>query len=162
MMGRSEHPLYTSLPDSFEERAPEPVVNEKTPRGSWDIAIVIGIALTVVGAIVGFVVPKFGETFEQIGFVLPPMTQALFTISGFVSAHPWAWLLGTIAISWWAGHVKKRRGLIEFLAIMVLFVSVVFIVIALFLPLLTPIECLSIREGWEHPAESSPRTSIIV
>lgn len=47
------------------------------------------IAVGVLGVLMVFVVPRFGELFASLGAKLPPTTEALLCISGFLQARWW-------------------------------------------------------------------------
>ena len=144
-MGKLNHPLYAPLPDSFEERvlAPPPPADPPKPRYSWLTAMAMGISLSVVGAIIVMIIPKFALVYEEVKVALPPMTRALVAFSVFVSTYPWVWLLGTIAVSWWMGGLKKHRRLALFFATLLLGISIAFFLFSLFSPLIGTLDGLN-------------------
>jgi general secretion pathway protein F len=78
-------------------------------RSQVTSALIYPALLTIVGGfsvliMLEFVVPKFGAVFQQAGATLPLPTQILLTISDFIRATWWGWLVGIPAIAWMIAH----------------------------------------------------------
>ena len=106
---------------------------------------VLAIANAIVLGILIFVVPKFKEIFKGFAVPLPSYTLVLLAISE--AFRQW-WWAGLIALALFALALKKIRSgrplprVPDFVMILSLGVIVGFVVIALFLPMVTLMERL--------------------
>jgi len=130
-------PLFRALPDSFDERCPEPAAPERKPT-SWGISLFAGIYLASIAGILMHVVPKFGEMFRQVKVALPGITCALLAISDAACAVPWLVYPALILLPATVGRLSRKAAARAEVAIIVGFAaSVIWIVSALFLPLMS-------------------------
>lgn len=84
------------LPEAFErlnELAVRQQHTRKTVLGALLYpAILAVLCLGVAAVVIGFVVPRFSQLFQNLHSPLPLLTQVLFVISQQIGAH-WPWLL---------------------------------------------------------------------
>lgn len=76
----------------FQEKAQ--AVRSKVKGAMWYPAVVISIAMIVVGVILVFVVPNFADMFEGLGGELPALTQMLIDLSDGLVKYWYAPLIG--------------------------------------------------------------------
>lgn len=70
------------------------------------------ISLAVVGALIGFVVPRVVSVFEQAGQTLPGLTQSLLMLSDGIARFGWmgaGWLAALMILAVWLLRDPKRR-----------------------------------------------------
>jgi type IV pilus assembly protein PilC len=70
--------------------------------------LVIGVALTVMIALVAFLVPVFENVFKEFGGNLPGITQVSVSMSHAVTRDWWALIIGTVVIV--AAFVKWKKS----------------------------------------------------
>ena len=75
--------------------------------------ILLVVSMGVLGAMMGFVMPRFSGLFESLGAPLPPSTQVLMAISDTMRSYWWAILpaviLSIAAVTVWARRPTGRR-----------------------------------------------------
>lgn len=60
--------------------------------------LLITVALSVLAAMIGFVLPKFEDLFKTLQAPLPPTTKALLAIGAFVKEQWWGVLIGIVVV----------------------------------------------------------------
>jgi hypothetical protein len=80
-------PLFRELPDSFDERVPEPPP-PPPPVRRWPLAFWTLACLGATAAGLLLIAPRFEEVFRQVKVPMPGLTLAVMSISGFCRAHP--------------------------------------------------------------------------
>jgi type IV pilus assembly protein PilC len=73
-------------------------------------AVVITIAITIVGVIMVYIIPKFEEMFAEFEITLPAPTQFLISVSRSVRTWIWFVLGAPIALFIFYKLVRKSRG----------------------------------------------------
>jgi len=86
----------------------------KTVRGAMLYPLLlIGVAIVVVTALLGFVLPRFEGLFKTLDTPLPTTTVLLMSISNMLRAYWWAALTGLVAtgigLKFWLGSDHGRR-----------------------------------------------------
>jgi type IV pilus assembly protein PilC len=80
-------------------------------------AFLIFLAVTMVGVILKFVIPRFGQLYTDLGRELPGPTRFLIWVSGAVSSNFWTILLSVIGVivvlKLWTGTRGGRKKLDE-------------------------------------------------
>ncbi|MCX7703356.1 MAG: type II secretion system F family protein [Planctomycetota bacterium] len=61
-------------------------------------AVVILVAVAVLGFVMAVIIPKFKKMFEEFGIELPAITQFLLSVSGFVVDHWYLLVFGVIGL----------------------------------------------------------------
>jgi len=59
-------------------------------------AFLLVVSGSAVGILLYYVIPKFSELFKGMGKSLPPSTEMLIALSGFIQEYWWAFSLGTV------------------------------------------------------------------
>jgi len=76
-------------------------------------ALLVTVGGAAIALLLGFVVPRFAEVFEQAGKELPLPTQVLMEVSNLVRGYGWAAILTIVAALWlgsrWVGTESGRR-----------------------------------------------------
>ncbi len=72
-------------------------------------AVIIVVALSVVSAVIVFVIPKFQQIFDSFDVDLPPITDLLLNVSDFATNY-WYVVFGTPVILFLLHGVFMRRG----------------------------------------------------
>jgi len=76
-------------------------------------ALLVTVGGAAIGLLLGFVVPRFAEVFEQAGKELPLPTQVLMDVSNLVRSYGWAAILALAAALWlgsrWVRTESGRR-----------------------------------------------------
>lgn len=70
-------------------------------------AILITVAVVVLGIMIGFVLPRFTGLFETLDAPLPPTTLILLSFSEFLKVYWWAMLIGLVA-SFFGGRSFRK------------------------------------------------------
>jgi len=73
-------------------------------------AIVLGVALVVVGALLVYVLPQVVQVFQHAHQQLPILTRALIALSGFLQATWFAWIVAIAAAAIGLRMALKRPG----------------------------------------------------
>ena len=76
-------------------------------------AIVITVAILVVGGLLLFVVPPVVEVFQQTRQALPFLTRALIALSDFLTAT-WLYLIAALAVGAFAAHRALQQEALRF------------------------------------------------
>ena len=89
--------------DAVLERLADYTENRHAMQQKFQLALIYPVlialvAVAVVVGLVGYVVPKVVDVFDNIGQDLPWLTQALIALSDFLQSS-WPWLLGLLVIS---------------------------------------------------------------
>ena len=73
--------------------------------------VIMIVAVSIVVALLAFVVPKFERIFSEVlkGAPLPALTQGVLASSRFVQGH-WLMLLGSLVLAGAGGHWLQARG----------------------------------------------------
>ena len=72
-------------------------------------AIVIGVAIIVLGIVIVFVVPVFAEMFKDMGTTLPTLTQVIVDVSSFTRNNI-IYILIALALLWTAIIITYKRS----------------------------------------------------
>ncbi|MGI9553806.1 MAG: type II secretion system F family protein [Thermodesulfobacteriota bacterium] len=72
-------------------------------------AIVIGVAVVVLGIVIVFVVPVFAEMFKDMGTTLPTLTQVIVDVSSFTRNNI-IYILIALAALWMAVIISYKRS----------------------------------------------------
>ena len=132
-MGKTYEELNGQMADSSAATTPHTWRPFRLTWLIWNIFLAIGL-------IMYFLVPKFTDVYKQVKVAMPTSTVCVTHISDFICFYPWAWLLGTFAISLWIGRMVKsyRAGRIaEWVAGAAFLVVMGLIAWGLFQPLLS-------------------------
>jgi len=105
-----------ALPEAFE-RLSRLLHRQQQIRRSVVGATIYPAVLTllligVLAVLVGFVVPRFAQLFENLNHPLPPATLALLTVSETLRAH-WPLLLGGLGAATAAGVILLRQMAVQ-------------------------------------------------
>jgi general secretion pathway protein F len=89
--------------DAVLERLADYTENRHAMQQKFQLALIYPVlialvAVAVVFGLVGYVVPKVVDVFDNMGQELPWLTQALIALSDFLQST-WLWLLGLLIVS---------------------------------------------------------------
>jgi type IV pilus assembly protein PilC len=74
-------------------------------------ALLIGLCVGIMGVMLGFVIPRFGQMFETLGVPLPTSTESMLAASAAIRAHWYVPVLGLLAAGGASvGLWRNRRG----------------------------------------------------
>ena len=108
-MTPSGNPLYSPLPDSFDERVPASSPPDNILKRLLAVRVFwpTWIFFNTLGIILYFIIPRFIGAFKQAGIPMPAMTRFLARISEFVYAYPWVWVISTLVITWFVSRLPR-------------------------------------------------------
>lgn len=75
--------------------------------------LLLGVAMIVIGLLIGVVLPRFAGMFETLDTKLPASTAFLMMISDFIRAYWWGvvpgLILSIVGICWWLSNATGQR-----------------------------------------------------
>jgi type IV pilus assembly protein PilC len=92
---------------NFLERSQ--AVRDKTKAALTYPIVILFVAIVVVSALMLFVIPKFGELYEDMDMVLPKLTLVMIAISTFMTQY-WYIVLGVPTLLWTIHALLYRRS----------------------------------------------------
>jgi hypothetical protein len=118
----------------------------RKPRG-WMLRVAVhGLAWLIVVSVLEGIVPRFEAIFKDFGIPMPGMTMVVITASHVVTRYAALVVLALVLFAMADGHIllhwtadPRRRGLAAFwstAASVIPFAAIVYLVVALVLPLL--------------------------
>ncbi len=90
---------------NFLERAQQ--IRDKTKSALTYPIVILIVAVSVVSALMLFVIPNFAELYQDMDMVLPKITQVMISVSEAFSTY-WYLLLGLPVLAW-TGHMALYR-----------------------------------------------------
>ena len=92
------------------------ILAAKGIKGALMYPIIAAVAsIAVIGVLVGFVLPSFGDLYSSLGAELPALTRILMDFSGLLQAHGLYLLLGVlIIVAAAAAYVRTPDGRFQF------------------------------------------------
>ena len=116
---RPNHPLYSDLPDSFEERLgggtapssqpPEaPVHAEVKPPFSWGIFIAYFVSFLVIGHYLMDEIPLIAYAYKDLKIAIPENQRLLIGLSKFTQAVPIVLVGTTVFVSIMTAGMRGR------------------------------------------------------
>lgn len=90
---------------NFLERAQQ--IRDKTKSALTYPIVILIVAVSVVSALMLFVIPNFAELYQDMDMVLPKITQVMISVSEAFSTY-WYLLLG-LPVLVWTGHMALYR-----------------------------------------------------
>lgn len=97
--------VLSRLADAIEQRDQ---LNKKLKTALIYPILMVVVALIIVFFLMVYVVPKVVGVFENMSQELPPLTQGLLSVSGFVQ-NQWGWLLAIMLLLWVGYKLLMRQ-----------------------------------------------------
>lgn len=118
--------------------------NESPTFFMRSVPFVVGLALAILFYILVFIVPKFEQTFKEMGVAsLPVTTRTLFAVAN-VASDFWYVLPGVVVAAMWTtalvARKRSRTLMLNLIVVGGLAAVITFLVAALFLPLVVDLE----------------------
>ena len=98
--------VFERLAD-FLERSQ--AVRDKTRSALTYPVVILVVAVSVVIALMLFVIPKFAELYDDMGMTLPGLTKAMISVSAFMTSY-WYVVIGVPILIWLVTMLLYRRS----------------------------------------------------